>query len=241
VTDTLLPQTDLTTDTESTGSTPVIIADGLDFGSGDLRVFSGLDFAIPTNSLAVITGSGGTGKSIMLAAIVGRFAGFDGRLEVAGFDAASQSRKIRKITAAARIGSFVDLEPQHSIADALAERAAIEGLRRATAEDAYQRLSAALGLDLHRHQLIGDLDGYERTALTVALALLRPAKVVVLDDVHRDLNSTDQRRILAALVELAAETLTTIVVSSAETSTIPYDAVRIALPTPGTARTTSSR
>jgi len=65
--------------------------------------------------------------------------------------------------------------------------------------------------------------------------------VLVLDDADRDLNTDDQRRLLTGLVDLATRTSTTIVVSSAETTTIPYGAVRIALPTPGTAHPTPSR
>jgi ABC-type multidrug transport system ATPase subunit len=221
---------------------PLIIAQGLDFGTGVRRVFGGLDFAIPAGRLAVITGQAGTGKSILLAALVGRFATFRGRLQVAGLDAHSESARLRRITTAARIGTFVDLEPKHSISDALAERAAIEGLRRHEAEQGFNRLAGMVGLDLGPDALIDDLDGYHRTMLTVLLAMLLPSRVLVLDDGHRDLNTADQRRLSDGLVQLAAETSTTIVVSSVETTTIPYDAVRIDLPSPGTsARPTPSR
>lgn len=220
---------------------PMIIAEGLDFGTGDLRIFGRLDFAIPAGSLAAVVGPAGSGKSVLLAALVGRFAGFRGRLQVAGFDATKQSRRLRKITTAARIGSFVDLEPKHSIGNALAERAAIEGLPPNEAIDAYDRLAAALDPDLDPGRLIDDLDGYQRTALTIVLSMLRRSRVLVLDDVHRDLNTDDQRRLLSELVGLAGRTSTTIVVSTLENTTIPYDAVRITLPNPGPTRTTSSR
>lgn len=229
-------------DTEdTTPPPPMIVAQGLDFGTGAQRVFGGLDFAIPADRLAVITGPAGTGKSVLLAAMVGRFGAFRGRLEVAGLDAYSQSRQLRTISTAARIGTFVDLEPKHSIEDALAERAAIEGLPRPQAAGTYQRLMSIFDLDLDPGELIDDLDGYHRTALTVVLAMLRPSTVLVLDDAHRDLNTDDQRRLLTGLVGLALETSTTIVVSSVETTTIPYDAVRIALPAAGVSRTTSDR
>lgn len=225
---------------------PMIIAEGLDFGTGDLRLFGRLDFAVPADSLAVVIGPAGSGKSVLLAALVGRFAGFRGRLEVAGLDAHKQSRRLRKITAAARIGTFVDLEPKHSISNALAERAAIEGLRLDEATEAYAQLAEALDLDLDPGRLIDDLDGYQRSALTIVLSMLRPSKVLVLDDIHRNLNTDDQRRLLTELADLAARTSTTIVVSTIETTTIPtttipYGAVRITLPNPGSTRTTSSR
>lgn len=226
---------------ESALPAPVIIADGLDFGTGDRRCFAGLAFEIPPDRLAVITGPAGSGKSILLAGLVGRFTGLRGRLEVAGLDATTRSRRLRKISTAARIGSVVDLEPRHSIAHSVAERVAIEGLRRRAAEDSYDRLAPLLDLDPEPGRLIDDLDGYQRTALTVVLAMLRPSTVLVLDDVDRDLNTVDQRRLLDGLARLATETSTTIVVSSVETTTIPYDAVRICLTTPGASRTTSNR
>ncbi|QGN34130.1 ATP-binding cassette domain-containing protein [Microlunatus sp. Gsoil 973] len=221
---------------------PLITAEGLDFGTGALRVFGGLDFEIPAGRLAVIIGPAGTGKSILLAAMVGRFAGFRGRLQVAGLDAHSASRQLRMISTAARIGSYVDLEPKHTIADAVTERAAIEGLRGHQAEARFERFAHLVDLDLDPEDLIDDLDGYHRTMLTVGLAMLRPSRVLVLDDAHRDLNTADQRRLLGGLVDLAASTTTTIVTSSVESTTIPYDAVRITLPSPGTSvRTTPSR
>lgn len=228
-------------DREPPAPAPMIIADGLDYGTGDRRCFAGLDFEIPADRLAVITGPAGSGKSILLAAIVGRFTGFRGRLSVAGLEARSQARRLRRISTAARIGSFVDLEPKHSIADAVAERAAIEGLPRRQAETSYNRLAPLLDLDPEPDRLVDELAGYDRTALAVVLALLRPATVLVLDDLHHDLNSADQQRLLDGLAGLAADTSTTIIASSIETTTIPYDVVRICLPTPGASRTTSSR
>lgn len=232
---------DSTVDAGDESPARMIVAEKLDLGTGELQVFGGLDFEVPVDSLAVITGSAGAGKSVLLAAMVGRFTGLRGRLEVAGLSANKQSRRLRKITTAARIGTFVDLEPKHSITNAVAERAAVEGLLRAEAVEVYERLTESVELDLDPGRLIEDLDGYQRTTLTIVLGLLRPSRVLVLDDVHRDLTIDDQCRLLTELVSLSARTSTTIVVSSVETTTIPYDAVRIALPTPGTARTTSSR
>ncbi|GAB3919684.1 hypothetical protein GCM10011575_36740 [Microlunatus endophyticus] len=221
--------------------TPMIIAEGLDLGTGELRVLAGLDFEVGADRLAVIIGPAGTGKSALLAAIVGRFTGVRGRIEVAGLDADRQSRQLRKITTVARLGSFVDLEPKHSITDALAERAAIEGIRLRQAERVYDELADLLDLDLDPGQLIDDLDGYQRAALTVILAMLRPSSVLVLDDAHRDLTIDDQHRLLGRLVDLAGRTATTIVVSTVEPTTIPYEAVRIDLPELGKTRTHPSR
>lgn len=241
MTDTTPPRPDdVDVTDEAPPQPPMITAEGLDFGTGDSRIFARLDFAIPAGELAVIIGPAGAGKSVLLAGLVGRFKGFDGRLEVAGFDADKQSRHLRKITTAARIGSFVDLEPQHSINNAVAERAAIDGLSMARASTAYDRLATELEVDLEPGRLIGSLDGYHRTALNVVLAMLKPSKVLVVDDLHRDLNIDDQRLLLGRLTDLAVRTSTTIVVSTVEATTIPYEAVRVSIPAPGTP-TTSSR
>lgn len=241
MTDTTPTHIDEVEDQEPARPAPLIIAEDLDFGTGDRRCFSGLGFEIPADRLAVITGPAGSGKSILLAALVGRFTGLRGRLQVAGLDAGTQSRRLRRVSTAARIGSFVDLEPKHSIADAVAERAAVEGLRRRQAENSYGQLASVLDLEPEPDRLIEELDGYQRTALSVILASLRPSTVLVLDDAHRDLNIAGQRRLLVGLDRLATQTSTTIVVSSIETTPIPYDAVRIWLPTPGASRTTSGR
>jgi ABC-type multidrug transport system ATPase subunit len=218
---------------EQAADTAVIHGRGLEAGTGARRVFGGLDLDVPAGGLAVVHGPRGSGRSLLLLALTGRGSGVRGSLQVAGLDAAVDAKQLRMITSVARIGTVVDLEPRHTIADAIAERAAVEGLRRAAAADAYAGLAELLELEAATTGLIEDLTGYQQTVLAVALAALRPTELIVLDDAERDLRLADQRRLYAALGRLTAATGMTVVASTIESETIPDTAVEVLLPPAG--------
>ncbi|QDP94948.1 ATP-binding cassette domain-containing protein [Microlunatus elymi] len=213
--------------------TDLVVARGLDLGSGGFRVFSRLDFTIPTEALAVVVGGNGSGKSTLLLAMIGRSRGVRGSLRVAGVDAFAEPRKLHKISTAARIADRVDVEPRHSVHDALRERAAIEGLRNSVAGQRFREVADILQLSAPLDHLVEELPTYHRTLLAVALACLRPNTLLVLDDADRALCVDDQHRLYSALGSLVAETGTTMIVSTVEPSTVPYDAVRVRLPAAG--------
>jgi ABC-2 type transport system ATP-binding protein len=216
------------------GALPLVNGRGLLAGAGPHRVFGGLDLEVPAGALAVVLGPRGSGKSLLLLALTGRGSQLIGTLEVTGLDAIGQARRLRAVTSVARIGTLIDLEPRHTVADAIDERAAIDGLSRSTAADSYGRLAALLDLRVQPDDLIGTLDGYHQALLAVILASLRPSELVVLDDVDRGLPVADQRRLFAALVRLITATGTGIVASTTEPETIPDDAVPVQLPPAGT-------
>lgn len=225
---------------EATGpdedDTDLVIATGLDHGTGVHRVYAGLDFRLPADTLGVVHGTDGSGRSTLLLALIGRAGGIAGSLQVAGHDALRPTRALRDITTAARIGTVVDLEPKHSVADALADRAATDGLRTAAARTRYAELAETLSLRLSPTTLVEQLDALHRTVLSLALAALRPSTLIVLDDAHRGLDLDDQRRLYQTIRALMTHTGSTVVVSTVEASTVPDDAVVIDLPAPGSGR-----
>ena len=212
-----------------------MIARGLDLGRGAFRVYAGLDFSIPAETLAVVVGGNASGKSTLLAALIGRARGVRGSLRVAGLDAFTRPRELHKISTAARIADVITTEPRHSVIDALRERAAIEGLGTSTAEQRFREAAEVLALSAPLDHLVEELPRYHQTLLSVALARLRPYTVLVLDDADHGLPLDDQHRLYSALGSLIAETGSTVIVSTVEPATIPYDAVGIQLPAPGIA------
>ncbi|HEY9291712.1 MAG TPA: ATP-binding cassette domain-containing protein, partial [Microlunatus sp.] len=193
------------------------------------------DFSIPAESLAVVVGGNASGKSTLLLALIGRARGVRGSLRVAGLDAFAEPRQLHKISTAARIDALIDIEPRHSVSDAVRERAAIEGLRRSAAEQSFREAAEILQLAAPLDQLVEELPSYHQTLLAVALACLRPNTLLVLDDADHGLCLDGQHRLYSALGSLIAETGSTVIVSTVEPTTIPYDAVGIQLPAPGVA------
>ncbi|HEY0237803.1 MAG TPA: ATP-binding cassette domain-containing protein [Friedmanniella sp.] len=215
---------------EQARTVPVVEARHLTLVGPEGPVFTDVSLAVEAGRLTVVVGPGGSGRSSLLLALCGRMRGctgallFRGHLVLRGRDL----RALRRRTAVARIAAVVQPEPQLTVAESVVERALLDGVRPATAEQAFAAAEDLLDVRLDRTALVEGLTAYERTALAVALALVRPADLVVLDDLDADLGLADQRRLGDALLRLA-EGGPAVLVSTTEPSPVPAGAVLVAL------------
>jgi ABC-type multidrug transport system ATPase subunit len=206
-----------------------LTATGLSLATGHGPVFSDVSFSFDKGSLAVIAGPSGSGRSALLLAIGGRMRGLTGTLRVAGFDGTSQTREIRTATSIARIAHLVDLEGQLTVADSLTERALIDDLPGPRSAAVFEHAETILDRSFDRTLLVDDLSALDRTLLAVALATLRPAHVLLLDDADQQLSLADEKRLMAAL-QRVTDTGTTVVATVLGTEAVPPDAAVLALP-----------
>lgn len=177
--------------------------------------------AHPGDAIEVV-GSGGTGRSMLLLALVGRARHSTGGLTVLGHPVptgrvgAAQARRVRRRTSVAQVGPPIELEGQQRVREAAAERRRWDHAHRR--EDvrtlAYDEAAALVGLAVDPHELVDELAAVDRTLLAVALALAAPHEVLVVDDVDHGLSEAEHRRVGDALADVAA---TGVVVVSAAT------------------------
>lgn len=212
-------------------------------------VYAQVDLSFRRGRLAAVVGRSGSGRSALLLTLAGRMRGWTGSCRVAGYDAAAQAAELRDRSSLARIGNLVDLEPRLTVAESVTERALIDAMPLPRAGERFEVACAALGgLDLPRKTLVGDLSSLDRTLLTVALATLRPAELVVLDDAQRGLDAEQLGRLMTGLVGLV-EAGTCVVVSVLEEAVLPEASDRHRLerppaetsPEPATAAVEESR
>ncbi len=215
-------------DTNRTDQDDYISASGLSLSTRHGPVFSGLSFSFPKGSLAVIEGRSGTGRSTLLLAIGGRMRGLTGSLTVAGLNGLTSAKEIRKTSSIARISGLVDLEGQLSVKDSIIERALIDAVEPRRSEAVFGHAETILQRTFGRDLLVDDLSALDQTLLAVALASLRPAHILILDDADRNLDITDQRELMAALLRIT-ETGVTIVTSTIEIEAVPASAVTLSL------------
>ena len=185
---------------------PVVEAEGLSLVGPEGPVFTDVSLAVLPARATLLVGSSGTGRSSLLLALTGRMRGTTGTLRHQGRELRSGRglKTLRRATSVARASTFVVPEARLSVVQSVAERALLDGVRPAVAERAFAAAEELLYVRLDRTALVEQLPAYEATALCVALALVRPAELVVLDDLDADLDLTDQRRLLDGLVRLAA-------------------------------------
>ncbi len=208
--------------------TPVVEAHHLSLVGPEGPVFTDVSMIVRPGRLTVLVGPGGSGRSSLLLALTGRMRGCTGTLDAQGAPVRSgrDLRALRRRTALARISSVVLPEPRLTVAESVVERALVDGVRPAAAEEAFATTEHLLDVHLDRATLVERLTAYERSALAVALALVRPADLVVVDDLDADLDLRDQRRFADALVRLAAAG-PAVLASTTELTSVPTDAVPV--------------
>lgn len=180
---------------------PLLVAQGLGLRTGHGWSYRGVDLSLDEHRVHAVVGRRGSGRSSLLLSLTGRMAHSVGSVTL---DGSADPKRLRSLTAVARVGEFVDLEPRLTVAEALGERCLIDGVTEQEGRRRFEEAAAVLGMTLDPHMLVEDLPGRGVTRLAVALACVRPSHLVVLDDLERDLDSAEQEDLLRHLVELAA-------------------------------------
>lgn len=209
---------------------PLIRAEGLTLAARGTAVWRDLDFELP-DGLSVVSGPSGSGRSSLLLALTGRMSGLSGALNVAGEDAIRRPGRVRAVTSVARIDTMISLEPQLTVAEAVTERALIDGVPTRRIGDRMTELEAILEQRFARDRLISRLDAFDQTLLAVGLAFLRPARLTVLDDAELGLTVDELSRLCTALLSLT-RTGPAVVIATRELSTLPPGTPTVVLPDP---------
>ncbi|MGJ6979179.1 ATP-binding cassette domain-containing protein [Aestuariimicrobium soli] len=177
-----------------------------------------VDLEAEAGRVTLVVAPKGTGRTSLLLALAGRMAGVQGSVTVDDVDATTERRRYRHLVSVARAGEFVDLEPRLLVREAVVERSLIDNVRSSAGEWRFTELCSAVGegraITLPSDSLVESLDEASATVLAAILALLRPARVVVLDDVDARLTTDQWRTVHAALTALAEHEQCAIVCTS---------------------------
>lgn len=208
--------------------TPSIWAKGLTVSAGRKMLVGPLDLDVPQRSLVVVEGQAGSGRSTLLLALTGRMRGVGGELEVAGVPV-KHARRLRERTSVARISDVVDIDDPLTVAECVTERCLTDGIPAAEGSARMRALEDRLGFRVPRETTVGDLHQLVRTLLLVMLAQLRPADLIVLDDLDTRLSSADQEVALEHVDRLAAIGPTVVVSMISAPPRLPEGAVLLHL------------
>lgn len=207
-------------------TSPVLLADSLRLETGQGIVFDDLSAEIPRGSLCAVTGKAGSGKSALLLVLTGRMRGVTGTLVVDGHDARRHPRRARRATSVARIDSLIEPEPALSLEDCITERTLADAAPARARLANYLHTAELLGITAPLSTLYGRLTPADQVRAAVALATIRPATLVVLDDVDRETTAREQADLWTGLGRLADHGVTVIATTS-ELAALPGDLLRI--------------
>lgn len=181
---------------------PAVLVTGLTLTTKSGPVFAGVDLRVDPGTVAAVVGPQGSGRTCFLLAVAGRMAYTSGAVAVAGIHAPKQ---VRQQVALARIANVVDLEDTLTVTESVTERCLIDDVRVPAGRRRFAEAARLLGLGARPGTLVEQLTAPDRVRLAVALACVRPAHLVVLDDLDRDCSTLEQAQLLRELSALAAE------------------------------------
>lgn len=206
-------------------SHPVVVTDGISLVTPRGVVFHPVTATVESGSAVAVVGAAGSGKSAFLLALTGRLRGLTGGLRVEGIDALRHPRQVRKITSTARIDDLIAPEASLSLEDCVTERTLADGANARARLANYLHTALLLGLDEPRSTLFGSLTPADQIRASLALATIKPASLVVLDDLDAETTLAEQTTLWGDLLKLADDGVT-VVASTAERTTVP-DGVQI--------------
>lgn len=149
--------------------------------------------------------------------------GVSGALTVAGHDGISDARRVRSISAVARLQHLVVPEESLTLEDCITERTLMDAAKPRERYARYLHAASLLGLDSGLDVLYGDLSPVDQTRAAIALACIRPADVLVVDDLDQGATLSEQRALWAGLLALSTDTCT-LIATTAEHAAIPASA-----------------
>lgn len=179
-------------------------------------LFEGLSLVLQPGEVLLIKGESGTGKSTLLSLIVGILTPSAGKVELNGINVLQTRREL------ATVLGYVGPEPYlipgsikenllyaHPNPADISEQEIWSALAKAQIKSEIESFPKGLNEKMHEHT---QLSTGQRQRLSIARALLRHPKLLILDEASANLDERTEGRFVEALHE-ASTGLTTIIVS----------------------------
>jgi ABC-type multidrug transport system ATPase subunit len=197
---------------------PAIVASGLELSTRRGPVFGPVTFEAAPGSVTAVLGASGTGKTALLLTLGGRMRPSSGSARVFGFDVARDSPRVRRIAGLGLIAGVNELDEALTAEQHVTEQRLILGRSRRTDRDVLART----GLADTRSLKVRDLSSEQRVRLGIALALVGDPRLVVADDLDRDLTAEQVESVGRLLRDIASDGVTVL------TSCLDGDSARVA-------------
>jgi cell division transport system ATP-binding protein len=181
----------------------VIEFQGVGYGYGGRKLFSGLSMALAPGSFHFLTGPSGAGKTTLLKLCYAELRAPEGRVTLWGQDARAMDRDAvalarRRIGVVHQDTQFLDHLP---VAENILLPLTVAG-RLSEEHGNLRELLAWVGLTAQAGQLPPELSGGERQRAALARAVITSPEVILADEPTGNLDWDMSQRLLTLLVEL---------------------------------------
>jgi branched-chain amino acid transport system ATP-binding protein len=173
-------------------------------GYGPVEVLHGVDLDVPAGRVTALIGRNGAGKTTLLRTIAGLLPAAGGTIRHGDVDLTRRPAYRR-----ARDGVLLVPEDRGVFADLTVE----DNLRLFSSDSGSAAVEAFPVLGRRGRQLAGTLSGGEQQMLALSRVLVRPTRVLLVDELSRGLAAPVIAQLYRVLVERAAHTGTAIVLA----------------------------
>jgi lipoprotein-releasing system ATP-binding protein len=174
-------------------------------GTRTIEVLRGVDLAVQPGEIVALLGPSGSGKSTMLQAVGLLEGGFEGRIRIAGQEAASLDDDGRTRVRRESLGfvyQFHHLLPDFTAEENVLLPQIIRGTEPDAAMERARSLLGALGLGERLDHRPAQLSGGEQQRVAVARALANKPALVLADEPTGNLDEATADRVLAEFLRL---------------------------------------
>ncbi|MFD8979866.1 ATP-binding cassette domain-containing protein [Streptomyces sp. NPDC059564] len=183
-------------DTADTGPEPVLRATGIHIAYGGEPVLDDVSLDLRAGHCLALAGANGSGKSTLLRVCVGRQQADEGEVFFAGRPPREADAAFRRDVALLLDGA--ECFPDLTVGEHIRMVATAHGMGK-DAGPATERVLAQLGLD-HRIDAFPDaLSAGQRQMLVLTSVLVRPARLIVVDEPEQRLDTAARHRLATAL------------------------------------------
>ena len=150
------------------------------------KVLRNINLKFNPGELVALIGGNGAGKSTLLNTISGEIKAHSGKITLAGSNLSKLSQIVAKVVQDPSIGTIANMTIEENLAFAMSRgqsrnlKFSVSQQRRAFFSDKLK----LLGIKLERrlNEQVADLSGGQRQALSLIMATLVPAKILLLDE-----------------------------------------------------------
>lgn len=211
----------MTSDLEANSSaapsseTPLVLLKNVNKHYGELHVLQNINLEVARGEVVVVIGPSGSGKSTLCRAINRLETIDDGEIRIDGVELPAEGKALAKLRAdVGMVFQSFNLFAHKSILENVTlGPVKVKGMKSAQAKELAMSLLKRVGVDNQAQKLPAQLSGGQQQRVAIARALAMQPKVMLFDEPTSALDPEMINEVLDAMVTLAKEGMTMIVVT----------------------------
>ncbi|MHA7275103.1 amino acid ABC transporter ATP-binding protein [Arthrobacter sp. HLT1-21] len=195
--------------------TPLVQLKNVNKHFGDLHVLQNINLEVARGEVVVVIGPSGSGKSTLCRAINRLETIDDGEIRIDGVELPAEGKELAKLRAdVGMVFQSFNLFAHKSILENVTlGPIKVKGMKSSAAKDLAMSLLKRVGVDNQAQKLPAQLSGGQQQRVAIARALAMQPKVMLFDEPTSALDPEMINEVLDAMVTLAKEGMTMIVVT----------------------------